>query len=265
VQCSPDMEEEVLLLPIPVRLVENYETRRQQKNHVGFQVVAHANGFPTTLTTSEWHQFDEQWVAPRRLRVNKEQRLLINDPNTNEPLGVMVIANGRNFYPGGSVILQFTLEKTSAATTVRIVQVSACLQGIETVRPSAAIAQRLIWDDESLCVDGLSLCSLTLYLPDSIPYTVSTGHVEITASIVADLITIQETNSEYGNIHLEIPCQVVHQAEHSCDDEAEEEDEGVTAFKEAMGITTSDIEKELKILTLSMGECCGIRPTAGKG
>jgi hypothetical protein len=265
VKCSPDVEEDVLLLPIPVRLIERYESTRRQKNHVGFEIVAHANGFPTTLKTVEWHQLDEQWVSPRRLRINNEQRLPINDPNTNEPLCVLIIANGRNFYPGGSVILQFKLE-TSPTTTVRLVQVSACLRGIETVRPSGAVAQRLIWDDESRCVDGLSLCSLTLQLPDTIPYTVSTEYVEITASIIADLITLQEANGEYGNIHLEIPCQVVHQAEQWSDDDEEEdeEDAGVTAFKEALGagISTSDIEKELKILTLSMGECCGIRPKA---
>jgi hypothetical protein len=272
VTCEGCHEEQVLVLPIPVRSIErgpryNDETttRHYLKDPIGFQVVAHADGgLPTTLKTADWHQLDEPWDAPRRRHhgSNLEQRLAIHDPSTNEPLCVLIIANGRYFYPGGSVTLQFNLETRRPTTTVRLVQISACLRGMETVRPSAAVAQRLIWDDESLCVDGLSLCSLTLLLPDAIPYTVSTDHVEISASIIADLVTFQETNGEYGNIHLEIPCQVVHPAEQWNDDDEEEDDAGMTAFKEALGIKTSDIEKELKILTLSMGECCGIRPKA---
>jgi hypothetical protein len=271
-------EDQVLLLPIPVRAIEqrglryNDETTTRhhpKDNPIGFHVVAHAHGgFPTTLKTADWHQLDEPWDAPRRHHRNNnlEQRLTIHDPHTNEPLCVLIIANGRNFYPGGSVILQFQLEprRPTTTSTVRLVHVSACLRGLETVRPSGAVAQRLIWDDASHCVDGLSLCSLTLLLPDAIPYTVSTDHLEISASIVADLVTFQEVNGEYGNIHLEIPCQVVHPAEQWSDDDNDEEqdDAGMTAFKEALGIKTSDIEKELKILTLSMGECCGIRPKA---
>lgn len=265
VQCCIEEEEQIYLLPIPVRRIDRSERRRTFRD-LGFQVVAHSNGFPTTLTALEWNQLDEEWAPSPPQRFPNEQRLDIHDPNTNAFLCTLTIPTGRDIYPSHPVILQFSnIRQTNSPEKIaqRLVQVSACVQGIETVRPSAVVAQRHIWDAESYCVDGLSLYSMTLQLPHTIPYTVSTEFVEITASIIADLTTFDEKQETFGNVHLEIPCQILHPAEYDSDVDEEPEDEGVTAFKESLGLETSDIEKELKILTLSMGEACGIRPKPG--
>lgn len=255
-----DDKEEICLMPIPVRRIDRSERRRTFKD-VGFEVIAHSNGFPTTLTVSEWNQLDEQWAPSRPVRFPNEQCLPIHDPNTNEFLSLLTIPTGRNLHPGTAIILQFSEITTEAM--VRLVQVSACVKGVETVKPSNAIARSHIWDAESCCVDGLSLCTIHLQLPDTIPYTASTEFVELTATVVADLTTFFVETETFGNVHLEIPCQVIHPVEYDSDAEEDAEDEGIAELKESLGIETSDIEKELKILTLSMGEACGIRPKPG--
>jgi hypothetical protein len=96
-------------------------------------------------------------------------------------------------------------------------QVGACLQGQEvaiTTNNKRKITQRNVWDTAHEMIDPMSTerMSLDLIVPDNIPCSIQTESMEMNIICVVYILigtTKQGANIiDYGNIHLEIPCEV---------------------------------------------------------
>ena len=122
-------------------------------------------------------------------------------------------------------------------------------------------------------------------LPVTAPCSVSNDTVEITTQCLIDIaVGLQQTKnntiSGYRNLRLEIPCRVTHaQADwERRDDDEEEESPGKQMYEEIVASSAGgqqersddptdpssfrykDIVEELKILSLTMADTCGLRP-----
>jgi len=182
---------------------------------------------------------------------------------------------------------------------VPLYQASACLEGEETVirvRDGHRARARLHLFDtahvpnlDPACIESVSL---PLLLPLDAPVSVATAQVEIFIRIVMDLVvgtttTTANTSTTDGgtsttsasaataaktfrNLRLEIPCSVVHAPfaweldqddDRDPEEEEEEPEETTQPGAHARFFPTSDIHKELKILSLCLADRCHLRPT----
>jgi hypothetical protein len=193
----------------------------------------------------------------RNVRPQHVQSMCIHDPITKCNVAVLTIfGSPTHLHPGCRLSFKFdfprreegqeqpsygnesnkstTIDSTdsTAAKWIPCYQVSACLQGQEvaihsvshpknrsTSSSSQKITRRYVWNTahEVMDPETTECVSLDLLVPESIPCTVRTNHVEIVVQCVLDITVGTTTSSnqphpkvDYRDIHMEIPCQVRH-------------------------------------------------------
>jgi hypothetical protein len=158
--------------------------------------------------------------------------------------------------------------------------VSACLQGEEvSISRSGARkrTRRHLFDTayEELDPETVECVTLNLVLPTSAPCSILTDMLEISVQCLIDIAIASTKGDEYRNLRLEIPCQVQHGIfDWERNGEDNDDSPGKRAFEELLesGVERindpkdprcfryKDIKDELKILSLSMADSCGLRP-----
>jgi hypothetical protein len=126
---------------------------------------------------------------------------------------------------------------------------------------------------------------LPLMLPLDAPCSIQTSILEISISIRVDITVGNAAGDGYRNLQLEIPCRVMHgtSAYEEQENDGEEERPRAAFLQASAGgvdddddtasappidshdpqrFPTHDIHEDLQILSLSMAEQCGLRPTA---
>jgi hypothetical protein len=120
-------------------------------------------------------------------------------------------------------------------------------------------------------------------LPLDAPCSIQTNILEISISIRVDITVGNATGDGYRNLQLEIPCRVIHGTSAYEEQENDGEEERPRAFLQASAgdddvnggtastqpidssdprnFPTRDIHEDLQILSLSMADQCGLRPT----
>jgi hypothetical protein len=174
-------------------------------------------------------------------------------------------------------------------------QASACLQGEEVaihMNGTRKKARSLLLATAHENIDPLctECACLPLMLPLDTPCSIQTSILEISIVIRVDITVGNATSDGYRNLQLEIPCFVMHgtsayeeqendgeeerpraaflQASAGDGDDDDDDDGGNTATAQPIDsrdphmFPTRDIHEDMQILSLSMAEQCGLRPTA---
>lgn len=259
------------------------------------QAVAHSSGLPCHLTASELHQPAGQLTVHRHgaalfrhVRRNDPrhlQTMRVADPASSKPVCVLTIVGSSRLSPGSRVVLKLDFPRRSASDATGVgnwlpcYQAAACLQGEEVaiyVNGTRKKARSLLLATAHERIDPVctECACLPLMLPLDTPCCIQTNILEISLSIRVDITVSNAKGDGYRNLQLEIPVKVMHGT--MAYEEQEDDDEAETAYLLAIGddlggqridprdphsFPTHDIHDDLKILSLSMADQCGLRPT----
>jgi hypothetical protein len=228
------------------------------------------------------------------------QTMKIADPATDQPVCVLTIVGASRLSPGSRLILKLDFPKRQSLSPnggggdwLSCYQASACLQGEEVaihMNGTRKKARSLLLATAHERIDPVctECACLPLMLPLDAPCSIRTSILEISISIRVDITVGNATGDGYRNLQLEIPCRVMHgtSAYEEQENDGEEErpraaflqasagggddddDDGNTALaqpidsRDPQRFPTHDIHEDLQILSLSMAEQCGLRPTA---
>jgi hypothetical protein len=259
--------------------------------------MAHSSGLPCHLTATELHKLDGQLTVQRhgaalyrnlsRHHLQRDvQTVTVSDPVTGRTACVLTLSGANALHPGSRLSLKFDFpvrgDSSDGSGWIPCYQVSACLQGQEAALTGTGSRKRArthLFHAEHEAVDpaATECVCLDLLLPLTAPCCVRTAHVEISVQCLIDIAVGNAAGSGYRNLRLEIPCHVSHgptaweQTEGDEDADAGAVDPFEELFEAAerksddpsdpRSFESRDIREELKILSLSMAERCGLRPT----
>jgi len=224
------------------------------------------------------------------------QSMKVADPSSGRPVCILTIMGASSLHPGSRLLLKLDFPTgynyhEEDSEWMPCFQASACLQAeevaISSIKNVRKRARRHLFCTAHQEMDPTTTesISLNLMLPVTAPCSVSNDTVEITTQCLIDIAvglkqTKNNTTGGYRNLRLEIPCRVTHaQADwERRDDDEEEESPGKQMYEEIVASSAGaqqersddpmdpssfrykDIVEELKILSLTMADTCGLRP-----
>jgi hypothetical protein len=226
------------------------------------------------------------------------QTMRIADPASDQAVCVLTIVGASRLSPGSRLILKLDFPRRQSSSSngggdwLSCYQASACLQGEEVaihMNGSRKKARSLLLATAHERIDPVctECACLPLMLPLDAPCSIQTSILEISISIRVDITVGNATGDGYRNLQLEIPCRVMHGTSAYEEQENDGEEERPRAFLQASAgggdddndngntasaqpidscdpqrFPTRDIHEDLQILSLSMADQCGLRPTA---
>jgi hypothetical protein len=298
-----------------VRLVTVLPPHPDNANHPNrvdvpspFQVMAHSTGLPTRISASELQPFEGQYTVVNgssalyhSVHANAVHSIGVVDPTSQRTVAVLtILGSPADLHPGARLSFRLDFSGRHSAMEppwIPCYQVSACLQGQERVMVAAStsepprVARRYVWNSahEIVDPDTTECLSLSLVVPESVPWSIQTSHVEVNVQCLLDLaVGIPHTKTgkiDYRNVHMELPCQIRPvQRDWECHDEEDatsasdlqhtlpdlfssiQELERERLYQNSNGLrtdsefATSDIQKDLKLLSFQLAKACDLQP-----
>jgi hypothetical protein len=222
----------VVVLPAHPNVMNHSSTGRLGTTSPPFQVMAHSTGLPTRISANELQPFEGQYTVVngggaealyRNVRTNSAQSICVVDPTSQRPVTVLtILGSPSDLHPGARLSFQLDFSGRHSATQspwIPCYQVSACLEGQEMVMGTASnepprLARRYNWSTAHETVDPetTECLSLSLLVPESVPCSVHTSHVELNVQCLLDIAVgtphFKTGKIDYRNVHMELPCQI---------------------------------------------------------
>lgn len=248
------------------------------------QAVAHSSGLPTHMTASDLYLgFPGQWTVHRRVYSHPKHvhSIKVTDPTSDRSVCILtLLGSSPHLHPGRCLVVKLDFPTVdSQSNWLSCFQASACLQSEESsihrINGSRQRARRLILDTAHQEIDPSTTESISLHLlvPVTAPCNLQTESIEIITTCLVDLSVASNTGkNEFQNLRLEIPFRVTHAV---ADWETiNEEEDSYTQHKLYHDIARQnsnqptvihnfrydDIVDELKLLSFSMADKCGLLP-----
>lgn len=287
---TPDPYTDTLLTSEPIPLKPQLKA-----TSAPCQAMAHSSGLPCAITASDLHQLGGQLTVNRHgsslyrhvrppTTAGHLQTLRVADPS-GAPVCVLTMIGISPLSPGSRILLKFDFPlgnsaPSESAACVPCHQVSACLQGEESVvrRDGSRVRTRThLWDTAHEYVDPhcTERTCLHLLLPPDAPCTLETDIMAIAIWCTVDVSVSKAGGTGFQNLRLEIPCRVLHGvAAFERPDDGDDAAQRTPSLGEFMGCEPSsdakdpssfyskDIAEDLRILSLSMADKCGLKPVA---
>lgn len=254
-------------------------------------VMAHSVGLPCHVTAPELFRLSGRLTVNqrgagiyrhmRRHDAKHIQTMRVAD-STGRAVGVLTTIGVSVLNPGSRCMLKLYFPNLQDdASRAPCYQFCACLQGEEIAIHRDGTRKRarsFLFDtvQETIDPDCTECACLNLLLPLDAPCSLQSDLVEINIRCLVDITVDSVDGKGYQNLRLEIPCTIVHALSAFEENEEDGSEFNLIAMEKLLkqdseftvkedinhphSFETSDIGKDLKLLSLAMAKKCNLIP-----